>query len=104
LAKHFDLKRDGGVQTFNVLGVTKILSDGYSNEELGKITVDGLQAITESSAQDFWLLVEMLVKQEEGTSAVKFEPPAPYCTECSSKGPRHLKICPKSNAKIQAQG
>ena len=64
------------------------------NNCLGAVSEDKPQGIIESQ-----VAISNALLTETPTEAPTPEPsePAPFCTQCTSKGGRHLKICPTKN-------
>lgn len=117
LAEKFNIPRSGYT---HVVG-NKVETDGYTNENLAKMSIEALRAYTGADSQDFTDLFKLtLIKIYEELKPpevlVNGEPPeveaniektpeqlveevvgkAPFCDSCESKGVRHLKTCLKN--------
>ena len=70
IAEWFSLKRDGVISTRMGAKTTVVLSDGYTQKELSKITLEGINARLSKEFASFWEAAEALVQEAEGTNVL----------------------------------
>lgn len=56
IAKEFDLVRSSGATVENMNGKMRVVSDGYSENDLAALTIKKMQKFTKSKEEDFWKL------------------------------------------------
>lgn len=117
IAELFSLTKSGNVQVFNGPNGSEVRSDGYTYEDLSVITVESMQVILGSTKEDFYALfkdicrlvgeevleqkieediAEAIVEEQRVEQAIP-EVKERFCDSCTSKGGRHMKICPKAS-------
>jgi hypothetical protein len=83
-----------------------IISDGYTNTDLGAITLEAMKEYTDFEGEikfsELWhKVLEKGVQELFGIEVMPAEPtipldgPKPYCSTCTSKAGRHKMGCPK---------
>lgn len=108
----FHIKRTGStVVDYGPAGNT-VVSDGYKPADIEAITLEKMQALLDNDSTNFFELLEQVIAQIDALMAPKVEvtekdldsaisilsedtPKPPFCDQCTSKGGRHLKTCPK---------
>lgn len=114
----FHIKRTGStVVDYGAAGNT-VVSDGYKPTDIEAITLEKMQVLLDSDSTNFFELLEQVIAQIDALTAppiqfyddkvggidIKDLPPVddketvvklPFCDQCTSKGGRHLKTCPK---------
>ena len=68
IVEWFDLRRDGVIRTRTESKATVVLSDGYTQKELEKITLEGINSRLGKDFSSFWEAAEALVQEAEGTN------------------------------------
>lgn len=103
----FDISRSGRtIVEYRAEGAV-VTSDGYTPTDIEAITLEKMQMILGSTDENFYSLFSDVVDNLDsivtGTyHSVKeivvttLDEKKPFCDSCTSKGVKHLKVCPKN--------
>jgi hypothetical protein len=115
----FDIPRSGNTTVEYRATGPVVTSDGFTPADLGAVSLSRMQGLLGSDSDNFYKLFEQVVnnlddllggtlkaKSGETIAAEDITPDehlvidrSTFCDQCTSKGGRHLKTCPKRNEK-----